>query len=262
MDGPEVQAGQNRQESAGAGPVPAPAGTFGLAEWLAERDAPCPACGYNLRGVASDKCPECGATLELELRRRRPAAGWGAFLILVFGWLFVAGTLNTVRSLRDLVQMQQQSAVVQKQMAAARAQIQAQLKRLQADAESGDSALDRFDDGFPGSDVMKQMRRQVEQDMQAMMQRTLQAQMASMAAPSTPVPTLAGVWMSSGWKVQVGSAGFAGLGLGGAIGLLALIISRVRNWPESRVRVLAAVGVLMFGLYAAWHITLFASEFR
>ena len=32
---------------------------------LAERDLPCPVCGYNLRAIASTNCPECGAKLDL-----------------------------------------------------------------------------------------------------------------------------------------------------------------------------------------------------
>lgn len=37
-----------------------------LARYLADRDLPCPKCKYNLRGVRSEKCPECGAALNLE----------------------------------------------------------------------------------------------------------------------------------------------------------------------------------------------------
>ncbi|MBX3376176.1 MAG: hypothetical protein KF678_04150 [Phycisphaeraceae bacterium] len=37
-----------------------------LREFLAERDAPCPRCGYNLRGLAGVECPECGLALSVE----------------------------------------------------------------------------------------------------------------------------------------------------------------------------------------------------
>lgn len=37
--------------------------------FLATRDEPCPACNYNLRGIAADTCPECGSRLEMTLRR-------------------------------------------------------------------------------------------------------------------------------------------------------------------------------------------------
>lgn len=35
--------------------------------WLADRDAPCPACRYNLRGSPGAVCPECGVELALRL---------------------------------------------------------------------------------------------------------------------------------------------------------------------------------------------------
>ena len=38
-----------------------------LKAYLADRDASCPACKYNLRGCEAEKCPECGAILELRI---------------------------------------------------------------------------------------------------------------------------------------------------------------------------------------------------
>src|SRR5690349_2982947 len=38
-----------------------------LVDYLAERDAPCPLCGYNLRGLVSDRCPECGREIRLRV---------------------------------------------------------------------------------------------------------------------------------------------------------------------------------------------------
>ncbi|MFN0133636.1 MAG: hypothetical protein ACKVW3_14050 [Phycisphaerales bacterium] len=38
-----------------------------LRDFLADRDAPCPACDYNLRGLKADRCPECDRVLELGL---------------------------------------------------------------------------------------------------------------------------------------------------------------------------------------------------
>ena len=34
---------------------------------LAVREVPCPVCGYNLRGINSANCPECGRDLELRV---------------------------------------------------------------------------------------------------------------------------------------------------------------------------------------------------
>lgn len=33
--------------------------------YLHDRDVTCPKCGYNLRGVQGEKCPECGGSLDL-----------------------------------------------------------------------------------------------------------------------------------------------------------------------------------------------------
>lgn len=38
-----------------------------LVEFLASRDVRCPVCRYNLRGLTSDHCPECGAHLDLRV---------------------------------------------------------------------------------------------------------------------------------------------------------------------------------------------------
>ena len=38
-----------------------------LQQFLAERDLPCPVCTYNLRGLGSTSCPECGARLDLRV---------------------------------------------------------------------------------------------------------------------------------------------------------------------------------------------------
>jgi hypothetical protein len=35
--------------------------------FLASRDAACPACGYNLRGLREARCPECGEAIALRV---------------------------------------------------------------------------------------------------------------------------------------------------------------------------------------------------
>lgn len=46
-----------------------------LVEYLAERDEPCPACGYSLRGLTGEACPECGETLRLRVGIVEPRVG-------------------------------------------------------------------------------------------------------------------------------------------------------------------------------------------
>jgi hypothetical protein len=43
-----------------------------LAEFLRDRDTPCPACTYNLRGLTSGRCPECGQALRLAVNLAEP----------------------------------------------------------------------------------------------------------------------------------------------------------------------------------------------
>lgn len=38
-----------------------------IARYLEQRDTPCPACGFNLRGVRDATCPECGRRLGLSM---------------------------------------------------------------------------------------------------------------------------------------------------------------------------------------------------
>ena len=46
-----------------------------LVLFLRGRDVSCPGCGYNLRDLASDRCPECGQELEVGLRLVEPRQG-------------------------------------------------------------------------------------------------------------------------------------------------------------------------------------------
>lgn len=46
-----------------------------LRRFLSGRDAPCPACGYSLRDLAGQICPECGLALTLRVNLQEPALG-------------------------------------------------------------------------------------------------------------------------------------------------------------------------------------------
>jgi hypothetical protein len=54
---------------------------FGVAEldhfraFVAERDVPCPSCGYSLRGLLEPRCPECGEGLRLGVQMEEPRLG-------------------------------------------------------------------------------------------------------------------------------------------------------------------------------------------
>lgn len=46
-----------------------------LRAYLADRDVSCPMCGYNLRGLTSARCPECGEAIELRVGLAEPKMG-------------------------------------------------------------------------------------------------------------------------------------------------------------------------------------------
>lgn len=46
-----------------------------LKQFLAERDTPCPLCEYNLRGLTSDMCPECGSEVQVTVGLTEPRMG-------------------------------------------------------------------------------------------------------------------------------------------------------------------------------------------
>lgn len=57
-------------EAPGAGPGLDEAAL--LRTFLAGRDAPCPQCGYNLRDLLGERCPECGEQLVLRVKLVEP----------------------------------------------------------------------------------------------------------------------------------------------------------------------------------------------
>lgn len=62
-----------------------------LIEYLATHDAPCPGCGYNLRGLKANECPECARTFllqELIESQRRRSPFWANILSVVMALPF------------------------------------------------------------------------------------------------------------------------------------------------------------------------------
>lgn len=57
--------------------------------YLANRDEPCPVCGYNLRQLQNDSCPECGRALRLRVGSVEPRLVW--FLVTLVPWCLLTG---------------------------------------------------------------------------------------------------------------------------------------------------------------------------
>lgn len=74
--------------------------TARLIEFLHDRDAPCPLCGYNLRNLSTDVCPECRHELRLTVGVHHVRFGW--FLALLAPFLF-SGILAVLMLILTLV---------------------------------------------------------------------------------------------------------------------------------------------------------------
>jgi hypothetical protein len=60
-----------------------------LIDWLKNRDAACPLCSYDLRGLVRPRCPECGQGLKLSVSLAEPYLK--AWIALMAGLLPSAG---------------------------------------------------------------------------------------------------------------------------------------------------------------------------
>jgi hypothetical protein len=87
-----------------------------LAEYLADNDAPCPVCEYNLRGLTTASCPECGRELTLAdvsaPRRVRP--GWWCWsgIVIDFNLSCATGFFADGRTALDVMSVLRSAAVV------------------------------------------------------------------------------------------------------------------------------------------------------
>lgn len=56
-----------------------------LLEYVADRDVACPSCTYNLRGLTTSRCPECGRELKLSVGLAQTyLRAWVLLLFAVF----------------------------------------------------------------------------------------------------------------------------------------------------------------------------------
>lgn len=245
-----VEPGEVRSEVAAGDPA--------LIAFLSDRDEPCPACGYNLRGVEASQCPECGGPLRLSLARRQRLGGWAPLLLLVFGWLFLAGGMNSYRQVRVLQETQLAQQQAASRVGAIRSQLQAQIKSLQQPVRD---PFEGLADRFPGMGSMREFQNQAMQDMNAMLARQLQAPLAKMPAPgNTAPPTLLQTFQGSPWRTQAATVWAFSLTALSLLGLVLLGAAWARGWTAARG--LVAMALALFACYGGWHIVAFVGELR
>lgn len=77
---------------------------YGLADFLIDRDIGCPDCGFTLRGLAGNRCPECSTQIQLVIARPDPL--WGVKRLLVATCMAYAliSTMNLGTHVWSLVQ--------------------------------------------------------------------------------------------------------------------------------------------------------------
>lgn len=69
-------------------PIP-PDDEQALIAFLAQREIPCPRCGYNLHALSTAQCPECGEGLVLKVGARQMR--YGAYLTTLVAMLLPGG---------------------------------------------------------------------------------------------------------------------------------------------------------------------------
>jgi hypothetical protein len=94
-----MQANTDETDHRSAGEDPPDDETRMLLEFVHNRDAACPACGYNLRNLTRPVCPECRQALMLTVGLRKPPES--AFLLLtlapgIFSGMCLALIVGTI----------------------------------------------------------------------------------------------------------------------------------------------------------------------
>ncbi len=75
-----------------------------LREFLDRNDADCPLCQYNLRGLTTDRCPECGRSIELTVRVTDGSFGRWVWCLAASCGLVPLGILFTIIFLKVLLE--------------------------------------------------------------------------------------------------------------------------------------------------------------
>ncbi len=208
-----------------------------LQAFLAGREAVCPGCSHGLRGLSRRTCPECGLDLLIELRNPRHTWMGTGFVLLMLAWISVASTMNQARSARAAIAAHRDSTGGQGP--AMIAQIDAGIERLRHNRAMYEGAYDGVYDRWIAT---------------ALQQRS---------AVQARYPTYGSAWeVVRRWPAhdQFGVLWAGVLWLGSLSGLICFAILRVRTAHGGGMRLLKRGTVVLFAIYAGWHIVRFAIE--
>lgn len=219
--------------------------------FLESRDIPCPACRYNLRGVAAESCPECGSPIVLQLAGAKRAWVPPLFMALAFGWLLLAGTMNGIRTGRSAWEYAHRvSAWTMYSGGRALTNSLQPLPVPSVTIQGSTNTITRLPTG--GISIQ---RGTISQNGITMQFST------SVGGGLTPVPATTGpawssvppeTWVRLGWAALLALSGLAGV----------LVLWRHRRRPLTaegwaRARLFAVVA---FGVYAGFHVYWFVQE--
>lgn len=192
---------------------------------LAQRDVPCPTCKYNLRGCVSAACPECGTTIVLSIDAQRQRWVPPLLAFLAFGWVLTAGLLNTARNAHTAYQYAQVRTFF-----GTSALIQGQVR-----ISTGPGGTITF--GGPSSS-------------------------GALSQGGSTQPGLLGLaWGNVPWDAWWPLAWSLTLVVGGTVGVIALLRHRRHPFAESGWRLLRAHALVLFSVYAGFHLYNFGQEF-
>jgi hypothetical protein len=252
-----------------------------LRAFLATRGVPCPACGYDLHGVESGACPECGETLGLSLR---PPDGLGrrrGLLVLLFTWLLLAGAMNEYRAVHAIhrtatgwgqqiaminvsswspappASLSEGEAVEDDDAATTLAAVESALADAETSLgnETGPAGAEPPDSGTLARIVADLEGEAVDAAVVTMRSRLdAGSAFAPSAIPSGPR------WGAVRWTQWAAAGWWLVLALVAAAALVLLAIHRRRSLGAAAVRALTSAAWLAFGGYFAYHLVGFARE--
>jgi hypothetical protein len=205
-----------------------PSDTDLLRAYLADRDAACPRCRYNLRGVQESTCPECGGPVALGIGDSTGARAARLLAAAVLLWVAIASGMGAARSARAALEESQVSNGVQVRFAGGGS--------IQFGGGGGGVVMRSFTTATPGQRVV----------------------INGQAITTTTTPRGPRDWSQVGWQT------WAALGWGSVLGLAALIGLFLLWWRRGRVaqrpRPWVAAAVSLAALHLAVQVVLFVRE--